>query len=524
MKKPVFRALGVVMFASVLVASSFLARHAVSVYAQNTIPACPTTLTTNLTSGAILQGIAQLNLGVPTTTVSSLTINKVLFMADGVIIGEARPLTSSPNAWNMPWATQLSTPGVKQINAKVLFNGTSTCQTTAIPVMVQNTTASSSVLQENVVPASWSGLTNTSIDMTANVVLSGGEVPPATLQQYTYFEWNTNIGSVSAVRQTARFSSGATAGNGRVIVKAMYGGKEVLREVPISVASQLATSGSTTPPSTTTPAPSATSPAPTSTTGSTETTSVPLTPEQTKAQITSQLASQPEVLSCANINLTADRIQQLRDLALRLTATEFEAIKGCFATTNFVVPSAYAPVAPDTLKAQIKESSESRINNATTQSDDQPASGGSPTKSLRFKGTAKPNSDVLLYVFSEPLVLYAKADANGSWEYDLVDPLEPGNHEAYSVVESTDGSYKRSSPFAFLIQTAQASAENPNGYSLSVQTVSSLAPTASKRQVNLYVIGASIIVLLVLGSGSFFLVRTLRHVPKDQDETNEKQL
>jgi hypothetical protein len=99
--------------------------------------------------------------------------------------------------------------------------------------------------------------------------------------------------------------------------------------------------------------------------------------------------------------------------------------------------------------------------------------------------------------------------------YDLVDPLQPGSHEAYAVVETADGTYKRSSAFSFLIQTAQASAENPNGYSLSIQTVASLNPPASKQKLNLYVVGSGVIVVMVLVIGGVMLAKTLRHIPPD---------
>ncbi len=89
---------------------------------------------------------------------------------------------------------------------------------------------------------------------------------------------------------------------------------------------------------------------------------------------------------------------------------------------------------------------------------------------LQLGGTARPNQTVVIYIFSEPLVLVAKADDTGRWTYILEDPMEPGDHQAYVTVEG-DGEAPavRSAGFGFAIATAAKTKLNPFGLSFDVQ-------------------------------------------------------
>lgn len=488
----------------------------IQVQAQTNPAACPTGLTTNITSGAVLSGVTPVNLGMPTVN-TSFTINRVIYRLDGRIIGQARQTTTGTNSWSMMWATQLADPGPHSLNAFITYNLTAVCQTAPIGINVSPATVTS-VLGLDVNPPSWSGSTNQTVDFMATPN-ANVPIPQTELAQYVVYEWNTNIGTLALTHSAARFNSGGTAGTGRVYVKAMYGGKEAIREMPVQIQSQNEPVGTTPPPSTTstttttaTTTQNTTSTTPTGTTTTESAPVAPLTAEQKIALISTQLTAQPEILSCANLNLTSARMDELRLSGRRLDRQEFERIRGCFSQLNYVVPSPYAPVAPDEIRTDtVKPTQVARINNATTE---EPATPDKP-KTLRFQGQAKPDSDVLVYVFSEPLVLYAKADGDGNWVYDLVDPLEPGSHEAYAVVEDADGTYKKSSAFSFLIQTAQASADNPNGYSLSVENVASLNPPASERGLSFYIIASGMIVIFVMGVGGYILNKTFHHIPSD---------
>ncbi|MDD2766770.1 MAG: Ig-like domain-containing protein [Candidatus Moranbacteria bacterium] len=90
----------------------------------------------------------------------------------------------------------------------------------------------------------------------------------------------------------------------------------------------------------------------------------------------------------------------------------------------------------------------------------------STKKTTRFSGKALPNIFVTLYIFSDPIVVTVKTDADGNWSYDLDKEIPDGNHEVYVAVTDNVGkitSQSRALPFvktadAIAIQPAQASA------------------------------------------------------------------
>jgi hypothetical protein len=86
----------------------------------------------------------------------------------------------------------------------------------------------------------------------------------------------------------------------------------------------------------------------------------------------------------------------------------------------------------------------------------------------------------------------AKADADGQWSYILEDPLEPGDHTAYAIVQQ-EGDYVRSDGVAFALEPANASDENPNGFSL---VLASSDTAASSSRLN-YIVAAVALVLFV---------------------------
>jgi|GEM_PF-2046833 len=72
------------------------------------------------------------------------------------------------------------------------------------------------------------------------------------------------------------------------------------------------------------------------------------------------------------------------------------------------------------------------------------------------KGTAPPNSFVTLYIFSTPVVVTVKTDAEGNWEYTFDKELEDGEHEVYvGITDNTGQIVAKSQPFRF-VKEAQA--------------------------------------------------------------------
>jgi hypothetical protein len=79
--------------------------------------------------------------------------------------------------------------------------------------------------------------------------------------------------------------------------------------------------------------------------------------------------------------------------------------------------------------------------------------GGAAT---RISGKGTPNSFLTLYVYSDPIVVIVKTDADGNWSYELDRDLEDGNHEVYvAVTDATGRISSQSSPIPF-VKTAQA--------------------------------------------------------------------
>lgn len=78
------------------------------------------------------------------------------------------------------------------------------------------------------------------------------------------------------------------------------------------------------------------------------------------------------------------------------------------------------------------------------------------TPAALIKGVGLPNSFVTLYIFSTPVIVTVKTDAEGSWEYTFDKELENGDHEVYVGVTDNAGSIvAKSEPLRF-VKTAEA--------------------------------------------------------------------
>ncbi len=77
-------------------------------------------------------------------------------------------------------------------------------------------------------------------------------------------------------------------------------------------------------------------------------------------------------------------------------------------------------------------------------------------KKVALTGRALPNSFVTLYIYSTPVVVTVKTDANGSWKYTLNKELEDGSHTvSVATVDNSGKILAKSSPIPFT-KTAQA--------------------------------------------------------------------
>lgn len=77
-------------------------------------------------------------------------------------------------------------------------------------------------------------------------------------------------------------------------------------------------------------------------------------------------------------------------------------------------------------------------------------------KGLKLEGEALPNTYITIYVYSDPIVLTVKTDADGNWSYILDKGVEDGEHQVYvAVTDNTGKITAKSEPVAF-VKTAQA--------------------------------------------------------------------
>jgi hypothetical protein len=225
------------------------------------------------------------------------------------------------------------------------------------------------------------------------------------------------------------------------------------------------------------------------------------------AQITSATAqNSPITQSCIEAIITKARYDAINSGASRPTDIELAKIQSCFATANYILPTEFSPIEPTTAKSlqQEKTITVSKLENVNRKD-----AYGNKKETLKISGTAKPNSLVFLYIFSDPLVITTSTDSDGNWQYVLEDPLKPGEHEVYAVVDKGDGSYRRSDPLAFIISTAGATAVNPDGLSLNLSEPPTATPAESTRSLVFYIAG-SVAVLAIVLTGLYLFIRSRR--------------
>lgn len=139
--------------------------------------------------------------------------------------------------------------------------------------------------------------------------------------------------------------------------------------------------------------------------------------------------------------------------------TEEERTKGnaCFAKLNST-QTKFLPPPPEQILFVEEDPETINFNEISqaTQIDKGKKLGGK----LVLRGNAPPDSNVLIYVFSEPIVITTKADENGDWIYELNQPLSGTKHTAYAAVRTTSGKIVKSSVFDFTVIAADEDIEN----------------------------------------------------------------
>lgn len=485
---------------------------------------------TNITP---LSGVATINISVPTYSLANNITMSATSPTGNMIVGRAQTAEASgaSTIWKFIWNTSLwpsnmsGTNNLLKIVARIAFNGgTTPCDAVStsqyfIQKLDSTATASLKLTADSVYYEDIAGSGSVKeLNVFASVLPTDG-LPPningSDPNVFGYFEWqaSTNTGILSPKNSDFLSSTGvmywpsSIPGNNTITSTVRYGGAIATARTDILIKERLTET-------TNEESDSSSNNNTTSTTSSPDTEiNKPSTTSElsTVTQITSSQIKVSEISkSCIENAITKERSDAIQDGTSRPTSAELTIITSCFATSNYILPSNFSPVDPAKIDAVTVDTTSliSKIENSTKTD-----SSGKNVQTLKFSGKAKPSSIVMIYIFSDPLIITTTSDENGNWQYTLEDPLVPGKHEVYTVINKGDGTYKRSDPLAFLISTASATAANPNG--LSLKLAASPAATAKRSDSNLiYYIAASVVAVMIAIISLFIAIRIhLKHKP-----------
>ncbi|MEI6850854.1 MAG: hypothetical protein WCK26_02725 [Candidatus Saccharibacteria bacterium] len=399
----------------------------------------------------------------------------------------------STTTWNFKWITAVwpywSNRNPITISAKINYSSGDPC------TIYSNTQYSLIHATQSYVTVALTGQTDTvtvGSTYSYNVKVKINDFDVFDLTQYSILKWNTlnRIGFLSYGSSDSQriFNSGSIPGNNSILLNAQYGGVVIEKSLNLSI-KPLDTTSTTKP--------------------TTDVVAVPDTPvligTYTVTPITSsQVQLTPISTTCIEKELTVKRYTSIDSGASRPTAKEFTSIQPCFAESNYIIPTNFIPVDPtkvSNLDVDESISSISSIENVTKKVDSKDET------TLKIAGKTTPNNTVLLYLFSDPIIITTKSDEEGNWEYTIEDPLEPGKHEIYAIVDNGDGVYKRSDPTSFLISTAGATEGNPKGLSLKLSEPPKKTPIQSNLSLIIYIVGA-VTALVISLTGLYIIIRS----------------
>jgi hypothetical protein len=108
-------------------------------------------------------------------------------------------------------------------------------------------------------------------------------------------------------------------------------------------------------------------------------------------------------------------------------------------------------------------------------------------KVIEFQGHATPDTYITLYIYSTPIIVTVKTDAQGNWKYSLNQELEDGDHHIYvAQIDNSGTVVAKSDPILFTKAAASA------------QLVSSDAVPIQPQKVNFFQEYFMIIALVIL--------------------------
>src|SRR3990167_2188454 len=122
--------------------------------------------------------------------------------------------------------------------------------------------------------------------------------------------------------------------------------------------------------------------------------------------------------------------------------------------------------------------------------------GNAGKKATRFSGKALPNMFITLYIYSDPIIVTVKTDAEGNWTYDLDKELPDGDHEIFVAVTDNVGKISAQSEALPFVKTAQAVAIKPAA-AAAAEALQNASPLDRSRTE--FIIMAIVIALSFLG-------------------------
>ncbi len=124
-------------------------------------------------------------------------------------------------------------------------------------------------------------------------------------------------------------------------------------------------------------------------------------------------------------------------------------------------------------------------------------------KSLKLSGKTTPNTDVIVYVFSEPKMFKTKSDANGNWSVDVKD-LPAGTHHAeFEAIDPASGQpLPRVQLGYFKVQSASSTAKN---------VTSTSASTVPKSNTSKIVLAGGVLLVVISGAGYIFYIKKIKN-------------
>lgn len=159
-----------------------------------------------------------------------------------------------------------------------------------------------------------------------------------------------------------------------------------------------------------------------------------------------------EVEGCLRDAVGEERFNQIKQEGSEPTRGEKEKAEACFARINKIQKKFLPPAAEE---VPFLESDPNTIDFAEFNQDKKEVRGQTFGGKVVFKGKGPANSQVTIYIYSEPIVVATKTNENGEWVYELNKPLKGEKHVAYATVRKTSGEIVRSSVFNFEVLASE---------------------------------------------------------------------